>query len=356
MTASARFRVALVGCGRIADVHAGYLRQVPEVEFIGACDLSRESRERFTSRWQVPSYADIEELLAAGQPDVVHLLTPPASHAQLAMELLAAGLHVVVEKPMSLTAAEADAMIAAAKSANRFLTVDHNRWFDPVMQAARGLLESGKLGDLVGVDVFAGAAVGEADLPDPGHWKASLPGGILYDLAPHPIYLLRGLVGSIADVHVVARKTPQGSLEEVRAVVDGANALGSLTITTNTRPPQNRVTLFGSKITAEVNLNNMTLVTRQTRKAPKLVGKVLPNLEEASQLMRATVVNGIGFVTGTQRFYPGMGMHFRALYRALAHGEPPPVSAMEGREAVALLEKVWAGAGVAMRPASLAAA
>ncbi len=122
-----RIRVALLGCGRIAHVHAGYLRQVPEVEFVGAADLDTASREAFTARWQLPSFADPEELLAAAQPDVVHVLTPPATHATLAVELLNAGVHVLVEKPMALTVADANLMLAAARRSGRLLTVDHNR-------------------------------------------------------------------------------------------------------------------------------------------------------------------------------------------------------------------------------------
>jgi hypothetical protein len=92
----------------------------------------------------------------------------------------------------------------------------------------------------------------------------------------------------------------------------------------------------------------MTLIVRRTRQVPKLVGKVLPNLEEAMQLVRATIVNGVEFVRGRQRYYPGMGVHFRALYRALAAGEPPPVSADDGYEAVALLQRIWEHVGVRM--------
>jgi hypothetical protein len=58
--------------------------------------------------------------------------------------------------------------------------------------------------------------------------------------------------------------------------------------------------------------------------------------------------NGIGFVTGRQRFYPGMGAHFRALYKALAAGQPPPVSAEDGRASVHLLQQLWESAGVSM--------
>jgi len=358
MRLPSRIRVALLGCGRIAHVHCGYLRQLAQVEFAGACDSNRAAREAFTSRWQAPTYADVDELLAAAQPDVVHVLTPPATHASLAIHLLESGVHVLVEKPMAFTLAEADAMVAAAARSGKYLTVDHNRWFDPVMQQARTLLASGALGALVGVDVFQGAAVGEAELPagQHGHWKASLPGGILYDLAPHPSYLLQGFIGTVGDVHVVTRAAEDGKLREVRAVVDGARALGTLTISLESRPFMNRVTLYGTAMTAEANLNNMTLIVRRTRQVPKLIGKVLPNIDEALQLLRSTLQNGIEFVRGRQRYYPGMGLHFRALYEALANGAPPPVSAEDGRAGVQLLERLWAQAGItAPTPVRLAA-
>jgi predicted dehydrogenase len=348
MGVAPRFRVALVGCGRIAHVHAGYLRQVPEVELVGACDLSAESREKFTARWQLPTFADTEELLAAAAPQMVHLLTPPATHARLAIELMEAGVDVLVEKPMALSVQDADAMLVTAQRTGRTLTVDHNRWFDPVMERARHLLATGKLGELVAVDVFAGAAAGEEDLPSADHWKASLPGGLLFDLAPHPAYLMRGLVGAVREVRVVRRLDTGGQIHELRAVVDGERALGTLTISSATRPFANTVTLYGTQMTAFVNLNNMTLTLRRTRRVPKLIGKVLPNLDEAAQLVMATARNTVDFVTGRQRFYPGMGAHFRALYRALAAAQPPPVSAADGRDSVQLLQDLWEGAGVIM--------
>ena len=352
-----QIRVALVGCGRIAHVHAGYLRQTPHVEFVGACDLDVAARETFARRWQVPTYLDVDELLAAGQPDAVHVVTPPATHAPLARELLAAGVHVMGEEPMARATPAAAETVAAAQAAGRHLTVDHNRWFDPVIVAARELLASGGLGELSGVDVFQGAPLAEASAAGrDGHWTTGLPGGSLYDSAPHPAYLLRGFVGPVADVRVVARHTQAGVVEELRAVVAAEKALGTFSLCSRSQPIMNRVILYGTAATADVNLNNMTMIVRRNRKVPKIVGKVLPNLEEAAQLVRATIVNGIEFIRGRQRFYPGMGVHFRELYAALAAGQPPPVSAEEGRDVMRLLEDIWsAGQAQAQRTASEAA-
>jgi len=314
---------------------------------VGACDVNPAGREAFTSRWQLPSYAEVDELLDAAQPQVVHVVTPPSTHAPLAIRLLNAGVHVLVEKPMALTTAEADDMRNAARRNRRYLTVNHNRWFDPVVQQARQLLAAGTLGALAGVEVFQGAAAGEVDAP-PGqlaHWSTELPGGILCNLAPHPMYMLRGFVGAVEQVEVVAQRDAHGRLSELRAIVAGEFALGGVTISLQARPFMNRLTLFGTQMTAEVNLNNMTLITRQTRRVPKLIGKVLPNLDEALQLVKATVSNSIEFVRGRQRYFPGMGVHFRALYGALASGGEPPVSADEGYEAVALQQQIWERAG-----------
>jgi len=345
---SPRYRVALVGCGRIAHVHCGYLRQNPFAVCVGASDLSPDAREAFTARWQLPTFADAEELIAATAPDAVHVVTPPATHAPLAVDLLGRGLHVLVEKPMALSVAEAESMLEAARRSGKHLTVDHNRWFDPVVQRARALVDSGAIGSLVGVEVFQGAAIGEGDgsAQREGHWSTGLPGGALYDSAPHPVYMLYGFIGSVSDLKVTAQRDEQGGVQELRALALGERALGTLTISLRARPFMNRVTVYGTAMTLDVNLNNMTLIVRQTRKVPKLVGKVLPNLEEAAQLVRATIVNGFEFVTGRQRYYPGMGAHFRELYERLSRGEAPPVSPTDGKEVLALLHGIWDQAGV----------
>ena len=79
-----------------------------------------------------------------------------------------------------------------------------------------------------------------------------MPGGIAYDVAPHPSYLLAGLVGAIDDLQVVTRTDARGHVRELRAVVDGERALGSLTLSLETRPLMSRVVLYGSAMTADV--------------------------------------------------------------------------------------------------------
>jgi predicted dehydrogenase len=354
---SERVRVGLIGCGRIARVHRAYLQELASVELVGVCDSDETARGTFAGESGLAEFASVAELIARGRPQVAHVLTPPATHAPLALELLAAGVNVLVEKPLALTTAEADEVVAAARRAGRWVSVDHNRWFDPVVQQAARAVEVGRLGELLGVELFQGAEAGEADKlsADHAHWSARLPGGVLANLASHPLYLLRRFAGPARDLHVVARRAPGGQLEEVRLIADGERALGAVTMSLRAQPFMNRLTLLGSAASLEVNLNNMTLITRRPRRLPKLVGKVYPNLSEAAQLSTATVRNAMAYATGRQRFYPGIGRHLAVLYASVSAGGDPPVSAAEGRDVVAWYDAILQqGAAPTAQPAKLA--
>jgi predicted dehydrogenase len=262
--------------------------------------------------------------------------------------LLSAGVNVLVEKPLALTAREADSVIEAAQRAGRWVSVDHNRWFDPVVQQAARAVAAGRLGKIVGVEVFQGADPSEAQKLASGstHWSTQLPGGTLHNLAPHPLYLMRRFAGRMKDVRIIAQSTEAGQLEEVRMAGLGEIAPAVVTISLYARPFMNRLTLLGSEASMEVNLNNMTLIERRPRQLPKLLGKVWPNLNEAWQLVGATVRNGVAFVAGRQRFYPGIGAHLKALYQSVAEGGSPPVEAEEGRDIVAWYDEILAQAGI----------
>lgn len=347
-------RVGLIGCGRIARVHRAYLQGLPSVELIGVCDVDAAARAAFARECGLPEFASVAELIERGRPDVAHVLTPPATHAPLALELLRGGVNVLVEKPMALSTAEADQVVAAARQARRWVSVDHNRWFDPVVQQAAAIVEGGCIGSVVGVEVFQGAEAGEADKHgEATHWSARLPGGLLNNLASHPLYLARRFAGPLRGLRVLAQRDGD-FLEEVRLIASGDRALVGVTMSLRTQPFTNRLTVFGTAATLDVNLNNMTLIERRPRRLPKLVGKVWPNVHEAVQLVTATARNAVAYATGRQRFYPGIGLHLAALYDAVRRGEEPPVSVAEGRDVVAWYDEILAQSGIGAAPAALA--
>jgi predicted dehydrogenase len=145
-----------------------------------------------------------------------------------------------------------------------------------------------------------------------------------------------------------------GRLEEVRVLMKGDEGVsGVLTISTRAFPHLNTLKLYGTRMTVEVNLNNMTLVRRREYKAPKVVAKSLPNLDEAWNLVRETGVNTVNFLRGRVRYYPGMGTLINRFYTALRTGGPAPVAIAEGAEVVRVTEEIWRQAAAEAGPRAL---
>src|SRR5215472_7069539 len=108
-------KVAIVGCGKIADTHASQIRRIKDCEIVGVCDTEPLMARQLAERFQVRRcYTDMMELLNEAKPDVVHITTPPDSHFKIAVSCLEHGCHVYVEKPFTLNSPEAQRLIALA--------------------------------------------------------------------------------------------------------------------------------------------------------------------------------------------------------------------------------------------------
>lgn len=332
-------KVGIVGGGIIAGTHVPYIRKAGG-RVIGAADVSLVRANELADRFAIRNvYRSVEDLIDAERPDVVHVLTPPHTHAEVAIAALERGVHVLVEKPLANTVEEVEAMTRAAQRAGAVLTVDHNRLFDPVMLEARRLVTEGVLGDLVGVESFQSGNASERP------WLDRLPGGGIGDLVPHPLYLQLAFLGRVRDMQVMT-SAGGGRLEDVRVLMQGYDGIsGVLTISTRAWPHLNILKLYGTRMTVEVNLNNMTLVKRRDYSAPKVVAKSLPNLDEAWTLVKQTAANTTNFLRGRVRYYPGMGILIDRFYAALRSGGSAPVSIAEGAEVVRVTEEIWRQAG-----------
>src|SRR3546814_4485846 len=111
-----RIRVAVVGAGYVANPHLAARGSVDVVELVGICDTNLEAARSMAARHSIPLVvADLAELLEQSRPDAVHVLTPPASHAAIALAAMEHGCHVLVEKPMADSAAARAAMVAKTR-------------------------------------------------------------------------------------------------------------------------------------------------------------------------------------------------------------------------------------------------
>ncbi|HVT49489.1 MAG TPA: Gfo/Idh/MocA family oxidoreductase [Vicinamibacterales bacterium] len=138
MTGASKIRVATIGVGHLGRHHARLLPAVPGAELVAAVDLLRDRAEAAVAGTGAAAIEDYRELF--GRVDAVTIAVPTVHHLEIAREFLARGVHVLVEKPMTPTLAEADELIAAARASGAILAVGHTERFNPAVDTALPLL------------------------------------------------------------------------------------------------------------------------------------------------------------------------------------------------------------------------
>lgn len=219
---SAPIRLAIVGTGGMANVHAREFLKQPGVQLVGVCDVSAERAKEFSQRLtggDAKVFTDFGEMLETLPLDAISNVTPDSFHAPLSLRALAKGLHVFCEKPLATNHADALRMAKAAKKAGVINMVNFTYRNASAIQKARELVESGKLGDIVHVE----ASYLQSWLPSKGwgDWKTS-PGWLWRLSSKHGS---RGVLGDVG-VHIIDFATmPVGPLRSVSARLKTFTAL-----------------------------------------------------------------------------------------------------------------------------------
>jgi predicted dehydrogenase len=194
-------KVALLGCGWIQDFHARGVLAHPDAELAAVANHREETARAFAKRHGIPRVTtDWEALARDPEIDAVVIATPNALHAPQAIAALRAGKHVLVEKPMAISVAECDEMIAAARGSGARLMVAHCWRFRDEVRAMRDRIAGGDLGEIVktrGYGVHAGWGP-SGWFTDPG----LAGGGALVDMGVHAIDTVRFLLGDPEPVRV----------------------------------------------------------------------------------------------------------------------------------------------------------
>ena len=197
MAEAAALRVAVVGCGAIAQSWLGALAATPGVRLCGIVESDGARRAELAAQLPVPVVAELPGL-AAVAPQAAIVCTPPATHPALAAQLLAAGLHVLCEKPLATDLAQARALLATARAAGRVLMLSAKFRYGRDARAARPLVQSGQLGAIQEAEIVF---TGRVDMSR--RWNADPArsgGGVVMDNGPHAADLCRFLLGPIARV------------------------------------------------------------------------------------------------------------------------------------------------------------
>lgn len=185
-----KLKVGIIGCGGIANgKHLPALKRNPDVELVAFCDIIPERAEKAAKEYGTPDakvYEDYKELLADKSIDVVHVLTPNKEHSFITVDALHAGKHVMCEKPMAKTYAEAKAMVDAAKETGKILSIGYQNRCTAAALQAKKLVEGGELGEIY----FAKAhAIRRRAVPTWGVFlnEDEQGGGPLIDIGTHAL-------------------------------------------------------------------------------------------------------------------------------------------------------------------------
>ena len=333
-------RVALVGAGYVSSYHARALQTLPGVRVVAIADTAVDLAHNVAKRFAIPAvFASLEEMRVA-RPDVVHILTPPESHARLAIEALEMGCHVFVEKPMAPTAAECDAMIAAAHRTGRTLSINHSARHDPVIVRALELLRRGVCGDVLAVDFYRSSDYPlYAGGPLPAPFRQG--GYPFQDMGVHALYLMEAFLGPIQDVDVRFRSTDQDPhvfFDEWRGTVACARGSGAFYLSWSARPIRNELVIHGTRGEMHIDCFLQTCTVHKSLPGPKPIAASINAMTGAVGTICHVPKLAWRLASGSLRPSPGIHAGVRHFHQALAESAAPPVTMQEGRRIVALLE------------------
>jgi predicted dehydrogenase len=219
-------RVAVVGAGYIGMAHMGVAQRSATVELSAVVDPSPGAKAHADAAG-VPLYALLAELFANDKPDGVVLATPNQLHVPHALECIAAGMPMLLEKPIAQTVEEAERLVRAADDAKAKVLIGHHRAHSPIMAKAKQVVDSGVLGRIVGV-------MGSAAFFKPDHYFADAPwrkepgaGPILLNMI-HEVHNLRMLCGEIIAVQAFTSHAARGFAVEDTVSIGLRFASGAL--------------------------------------------------------------------------------------------------------------------------------
>ena len=326
-------RVAIVGCGKIADQHVQAVERIADATVVGVCDREALMAGQLAERFRIPhASSDLTELFAKARPDVVHITTPPRSHFALAAQCLEAGCHVYVEKPFTVDTDEAVRLIRSAEARDLKITAGHNLQYTWESIEARRLVAEGFLGGPpVHVESYFTYNLGDASyakalLGDRTHWVRDLPGKLLHNIISHGLARIAEHVKTDApSVSAFGATSPllreigeTDICDELRVhIADGSGTTGYFVFSTQLSPPVNGYRLYGPTNSLVVDNYHRTLVRQRRRSYKSYLNYFLPPLLDARENLRNTRRNVFRFLRSDFHDDSGLKNLIEAFYAAV---------------------------------------
>ncbi|MCC6457150.1 MAG: Gfo/Idh/MocA family oxidoreductase [Caldilineaceae bacterium] len=340
MSNSTPIRVGIAGLGRSGwNIHAKLLEQLNEqYQVVAVVDNEAARREEAIDRFDCAAYATYEELLADPAVELIVLALPSFVHADYSIAALNAGKHVVCEKPMAASLADADRMVAAAAQSEPILTIFQNRRYDPYFQKVNELLAEGVLGRILQIRITASNFGRRWD------WQTlkQYGGGNLNNTGPHFIDQALQFFGDheITQIfcHMDRALTLGDADDHVKLVFKGDDTpTVDIEISSAMAYPGEFINIAGTKGGLAGSAQELRWRVIDEAALPPRTLEMTPTPD------RSYNRDAIPWLEHSWRAadhdHPGYGAYYQDLFQTIRHGAPLAVTAEDVRRVIWLLEE-----------------
>jgi UDP-N-acetyl-2-amino-2-deoxyglucuronate dehydrogenase len=342
-------KTGVVGAGKVAPTHASALQALPESQFAGICSRSFDSARTLAAQYHVPAYRNVEEMIVKGGVQALLITTPHPAHVAPALQAMALGAHVMVEKPLASSLEDCDAMIAAAKKYHvKLAMISQRRLYAPSQRIKRAI-EAGKLDRLIlgTVTMFGWRS---REYYESNAWRgtwAGEGGGVLVNQAPHQLDLLQWFMGDIDELYGCWSNLNHPYIEvedTAMAVIRFKNgALGNILVSNSQNPALYcKVSVHGSNgASASVQTDGgaMFIAGMSTVTEPP-INDVWTVPDEADMLAQWQTEDRNFFqsVDTTQYYHQ---LQIQDFLRSILEAHDPMVTGEEGRKTVEIFTAIY---------------
>ncbi len=334
-------KIAIVGCGKIADDHVWAIQSVGGARIVGVCDREELMARQLADRSPVDrTYRDLETMLAEARPDVVHITTPPQSHYPIAKQCLNQGIHVYVEKPFTTELDQAVELVQIAEQRGLILTAGHDRQFCHASREMRALIGKGYLGgppvhmeSYFGYDLGYGSYA-KALLADQEHWVRKLPGQLLHNIISHGVSRIAEYMRTDSPEVITCgfvsphlRKLGETQIiDELRVIItEEQRTTAYFTVSSQARPLLNQFHVFGTSNGLIMDQQKQTLIRHPGQAYTSYAEQFIPPVFFARQYL-ANLRRNMGlFLHRDFHMKSGMLYLVGQFYRAVRGESPPPI-------------------------------
>ena len=335
------YGVVVVGAGNISAAHIFAVEGLPNAKLVGIVGRTTERAAKLAHKHGVVAFGSIEEAVAHPEADIVSICTPSGAHLEPALTAIAAGKHVVVEKPIEVTVHRANRLIAAAEAAGVAVGAIFMSRFAPANAFAKRAIEDGRLGRLLQVDGYV-KWWRDQTYYDSGAWRGTLAldgGGALMNQGIHQVDVLQWLAGPVAEVFAYAGTLNHEGLEVEDTLVGvlryASGAFGQLATATSLWPGSPK-SLHVHGTEGFFKIEDDMLVDWRTRTGGDA---------ERDELLAKYGGAGQGGSSDPMAIsFQNHLLQYQDFLAALDSGRPPAIDGREGIRAVELVEAFYASA------------